>query len=183
MIFGTNKNITGFTLIELMVVISLISVTIFGITRVDFNRISDQQRLDIFSNEVASQLEVVRNNALIGKWVSTSIVTPDEWRIQIDNTAPWSFQTSYFTWWSWVNSDEYSLDIASRYSISNLSCIRLDNTSENIAWTLTVSINKWNLTLTWCSDNTFKILEMTTWYKAYQNVVRINTLSWLIEVD
>ena len=177
-----------------MVVIALISIIILGATRVDFNRSSNQQKLAIFTNEIVSKIETVRNNALIWKGIGIDVETPDQWRIIIWNTSPGSIETSYYTWGSWTNSDEYSVNPDSFYEITDLNCISLDNNiTEAAAGNRALyidgnelALSEFNTTPTppsTCSNNGFKILEFTTSYRNLTKTVRINTLSWLIEVD
>ena len=177
-----------------MVVIALISIIILGATRVDFNRSSNQQKLAIFTNEVTSKIETVRNNALIWKGIGTDVETPDQWRIIIWNTSPGSIETSYYTWGSWTISDEYSVNPDSFYEITDLNCISLDNSiTEPAAGNRALYIDGNELALSefnviptppsTCSNDGFKILEFTTSYRNLTKTVKINTLSWLIEVD
>ena len=183
MIFKTKTNHKWFTLVELMVVIALISIITLSATRIDFNRSSDQQRLAIFTGEIASKIETVRNNALIGKWVGVNLETPESWEIQISDISAWSLQTTYNTGWPFIANNEYSVTPNNFYSIWNMRCLQFNNTSETISWNTTIRISGNSMELFWCSSNDFKILEFTTSYRDFTQTVRINTLSWLIEVD
>ena len=180
--FKAKTSYKWFTLIELMVVIALISIITLGATRIDFNRSSDQQRLAIFTGEIASKIETVRNNALIGKWVGVNLETPESWEIQISDISAWSLQTSYNLWAGPISSNEYSIIPNTFYSIWNMRCIQLDGTSE-ANWNATITINGNEMILSGCSTDNFKILEFTTSYRDLTQAVQINTLSWLIEVD
>ena len=180
--FKTKINYKWFTLIELMVVIALISIIILGATRVDFDRSSNKQKLAIFTNEIVSKIETVRNNALIGRWIGSSLETPDSWEIQISDISSWSVQTSYNLWGGPISSNEYSIIPNAFYSIWDMRCIQLDGTSE-ANWNATININGNEMSLSGCSNDGFKILEFTTSYRDLTQAVQINTLSWLIEVD
>jgi len=54
----------AFTLIELLVWISVMSIIILWVTSIDYNRLSQDQKLDIFTNDVKSNFERIRNNSL-----------------------------------------------------------------------------------------------------------------------
>ena len=179
---GKNK-ISAFTLIELIVVIAVIWVIALWVTRIDFNRVSDQQRIDIFTNEVASKIETVRNNALIWKWVWVNVETPDSWEIIASNTWSGSVQTSYDVGGTLTVSNEYSVTPNDLYEITDLNCLQLDDTTESITWDIVIDIDGNDMTLSGCSDDNYKILEITTQYKNLSKTVRVNTLSWLVEVD
>ncbi len=183
MIFQTKINSKWFTLIELMVVIALISIIVLGATRIDFNRSSNQQKLAIFTNEIASKIETVRNNALIWKGVGNNLETPESWDLIISDTSSWSLETRYNLWGSTIDSEEYSVTSDNFYSIWNLRCIQLDGISETIVWNLTLTIDWDDMSLSGCSSDNFKILEFTTSYRQWSQSVSINTLSWLVEVD
>lgn len=165
-----------------MVVIALIAIITLWVTNVDFNRSSNQQKLAIFTNEIVSKIETVRNNALIWKWIGTDVETPDSWQIQISDTSSWSVQTSYNLWGGPISSNEYSIIPNAFYSIWDMRCIQLDGTSE-ANWNATITINGNEMILSGCSTDNFKILEFTTSYRDLTQAVQINTLSWLIEVD
>ena len=184
MIFETKINHKWFTLIELMVVIALIAMIILGATRIDFNRSSNQQKLAIFTGDIVSKIETVRNNALIGKWIWTDVETPESWDLIISDTSSWSLETRYSLWGRTIDSEEYSVTPDNFYSIWNLRCIQLDGTtSEIISPDATITIDGSNMILSWCSNDNFKILEFTTSYRQWNQSVSINTLSWLVEVD
>ena len=183
MIFNSQKNISAFTLIELMVVIAIIWITILWATSIDFNRISDAQRSEIFTNNIVAKIETVRNNALIGKWIWASLETPNNWSIEISSS---SINTSYDIWAGPVNSSDQSLNITSPYEVNSLKCLSLDKTSEvDITWSPATLSFAWNnLSFIWgCNNDEYKILEITTLYKTHEKVISINTLSWLIEID
>lgn len=182
--FSFKKNTTGFTLIELMVVIAIIAFMALAITQIDFNRMSDNQRVDLFTNEIVSKLETIRNNALIGKWVWVNIETPDLWNIQVDDTGSGSITSSYRVWVISTNYPELSVNPSAWYDISEIKCLQLDGTSEDVVWTITLPINGNKFEgLLWCSNTNYKVLEFTAGYKSFENTISINTLSWLIEVD
>ena len=179
MIFNPQKNISGFTLIEMMIVIAIMWIAALWAARVDFNRISDAERGGIFANKIASKMETIRNNSLIGKWVWAWLITPNVWQIEVSNTL---VKTSYDISGELTASADESVPIISPYEISEIYCVDLDG-NKDITSTATLSFIKNSLSLSGCSDTNHKILEITTRYKTHEKVITINTLSWLIGVD
>jgi len=66
-IMKNSKN--AFTIIELLIIIALISILVLGVMNINFNRQGDGQKLDMFTNQIYSTIELVRNNALMGRWI------------------------------------------------------------------------------------------------------------------
>jgi len=166
-----------------MIVIAVISIIVLWATRIDFNRWSNEQKLAIFTNEVVSKIETVRNNALVWKGIWIDVETPDSWNIRVSDTGSWSLQTSYDIWATSSISQQYSTTPNTFYSIWNMRCIQLDDTTETLSPNADITINGNDMTLSGCSSDTFKILEFTTSYRGLNDRVKINTISWLIEVE
>lgn len=61
------KNIDSyaFTLIELLLVIALIVIMTLGGMSLNFNTLTDEQNLNIFTNKIKTNFEEIRNNALL----------------------------------------------------------------------------------------------------------------------
>ncbi len=57
----------AFTLIELMVVISILAILIIGASNINFNRINKDQELDLFVNKIITDIETLRNDELMGR--------------------------------------------------------------------------------------------------------------------
>jgi prepilin-type N-terminal cleavage/methylation domain-containing protein len=55
----------AFTLIELLVVIALVSILTLAITNINWNSLNDKQHIDIFSKNIVSSFEEIRNNSLL----------------------------------------------------------------------------------------------------------------------
>ena len=71
----------GFTLIELLVWIVIVIIIILWITKVDFNKIWDKQRLDKKVIQIISQIETIRNNSLLWKWIWVNLDVPEKYKI------------------------------------------------------------------------------------------------------
>lgn len=175
------KILEAFTLVELLVAITVVTVIILGVSQMDFNRLSQRQKIDVELIEIISLIEEVRNNSLIGKWVWTSLQTPSDWRVTIENsTSSWSVLAQY-------NSGgliPYSRwDSQSYYRISDIRCT-------NIWWSLSSSIWTGELLFEWSKIEIVsscwlgapeKIIEFDYGFDGYKKTVRINSLSGTIE--
>ncbi|MBB1564907.1 hypothetical protein HG430_002600 [Candidatus Gracilibacteria bacterium] len=80
----------AFTIIELVVVITLIIIIVFGLNSLNFGKLSDLQKSDIFSNKIIGELENVRNDALVGKGILDStekFTSIQKWKVEIDKNT------------------------------------------------------------------------------------------------
>lgn len=177
-----SKKVGGFTLIELMVAISLIAIVVIWWYNLDFNRLSWRQRLEIFSNKVISNIETIRNNALLWKWAWINLDIPPEWKIDISSANSWSLSVSFLSWATWYSFPENSLITNRPYQIDNIQCVSLNhtNTWSFLGWTWTIIVSKWDLSLSWCSDSNNKIIKFDTIFTKDDFTIEVNTLNWLI---
>ena len=150
----------------------------------------DKQRLDIYSNQIISRYESVRNNSLIwrGIWNWTDIDKINEWQLEFSLQNSWSLTARYSTGWAFINSDEYSLlaDTQKLYSIKSMKCLKLDKTeNQTLSWSdiWRIILNWDNISLSWCTDLSSKILELGLFYKWHEKTLKINTINWLIEEE
>lgn len=175
----------AFTLIELMVAITLIAIIAIWSSNLNFNALSDRQKLDGFFYKIKTNIETVMNNALIGKAIKLSddsIIVPKQWKINFNNSWSWIIQSQYLTWWLFISHNEIIPDRF--YSITtNCEDFSWNNTwsLDNATWSILI---EWtNLSYTWstagCSwKNVFRI---ETKYKNFKKIFTINTISWVIE--
>lgn len=57
----------AFTLVELIVVIAVMLIVMLNLRTVDFNRLNDWQKLDLFVNKIVTDIEILRNDELMWK--------------------------------------------------------------------------------------------------------------------
>ena len=180
---------TAFTLIELMVVIAIIAILILGSNFLNFNKVSNKQKLDTKTIRIVSQIEEIRNNSLLWKWIWTELVVPEKYKIDFSTSWSWVIKAQYFSW-SYIDYNfDKEISFSNNFdSISEIKCFKLNNsTSENTFnswsnWTWTILIEWANMSLSWSCDSTTKILELTIKRKANTKKIQINTLNWLIEI-
>ena len=166
----------AFTLIEIMVVISIITIITLWASRINFNTFNDRQRLEIFSNNIRTSFENIRNNALLWKWVWGDTLTPQNWKM----TLSWTWITTFY---DTTTYNEWNIIPANGYSIKNISCASLDGTPTN------VNVNIVNITIHWqdlslsgdCNE-TDKIVSFTTNYKQFTHTLTINSINGIIEI-
>jgi len=170
----------AFTLIELIVWISIIWFVSLWITRLYWSNIPDRQRLDIFSNKIVWIIDSVKNYSLVWKWIGIDLITPKYFKIEISTG---SYLKTYYNTWSTDNLfDPLSIsNFGEYYNIKNISCKNLD--LSNVISTNTVQISyEWsNITLSWCNDNLQKIVDIQLFYKWFDKILRLNAISWVLE--
>lgn len=76
----------GFSLIELMVVITIIGVLALMMMNFDFNKKTDMEKRDRFAEQIASMIRTSKNIMMSGKGVpsGTGIINPDTTHIFMD---------------------------------------------------------------------------------------------------
>lgn len=181
------KTIKAFTLIELIVWIAIVSIMMLWISQIDFNRLSLKQELEILTNNIKSNHELVRNNSLSWKWVWLDLIVPDWWKIGISKIWSWTITNNYLSWW--LRQDlKNEIVFKPWMHISWLRCLQIDWVTED---TVIDNTSTWEilyngiwLTLSWaCDQTTSKILEITLEnLKTDTKKIEINTLNWIAEV-
>ena len=187
MIIKTNDK--AFTLIELIVWITIILILAFAISNIDFNRLSNSQKLDISAWKIKSTYENIRNNALAWKAIWTNLEIPKYWKMNISKNNNWTITTEayddsnniIYTWSVFIPKD---------YEISSIKCWEYKQDKSlydemTNTWTIKFSgINlKLDINSDWnCDENKDKVLEITIKNKVEKKVITINTLNWLVEI-
>lgn len=190
-----NKSQKAFTLIELLVIIAIIWTIILWTNLMSFNNISNKQELDTKIIKISSNIELIRNNSLLWKWIWTNLIVPEKYKIDFSTSWSGIIKTYYY---SWAISDyvdytfyDKEIDFSNKFEkISNIKCLDLKQTTENEltsseTWSIIIEWAK--LTLSWsCTSNPLdidkKILEIEIKRKSDTKKIQINTLNWLIEI-
>jgi hypothetical protein len=190
-----------FTVMELLTVIAIIMIFAIWASSFNFNSMSDRQNLEMLSNSIISQIETVRTNALIWKWVLpeswTGLIVPKYWKIEFskekESDQLWSgaIITKYKIDDSSVDWQEDERTLLGEFtSISNIVCTFKDWIDEGEMWIIYFEWNKYTLGL-WediddapngCLSNFTKIdIEIQYKYEGLTEVISFNTISWLVE--
>lgn len=176
------KNNNWFSLIELLVVIAIIGIIAVWASRIDLNPQIDKQNFDMFTNNIFTSIEWVRNNALLGKWLGTwAIFThPEKWIIQISSDGTGSIQARYQSGTSILPLGDFRVDFINQNSkIAELKCESIDGSSQTGSF-IDIEFSRNTLSLSGCSSQE-KILKIKTEYKNFNKTIQINSITWLIE--
>jgi len=171
-----------FTLIEMIVAVTVIWIILASVTTINFSRLSERQKQEIFINTIIWNIETIRNYAFQGKGIWTQLDIPNEWKIEISSASSWTLLTTY----SWAVSWTYkksSFKVKKWNWIKKIICKKTDWSENDISsgtWTI---IFKWdNASLSWwCTDPSEKILQLTLQRWAFEDIVEINTISNIIQ--
>jgi prepilin-type N-terminal cleavage/methylation domain-containing protein len=175
----------AFTLIELLVWIAILSIIVLWASNMNFNRLNTKQELDIFTNNIKSNFEMIRNSSLSWKWIWTDLDLPEKWKIEYSTSNSWTIiNHTTFDWDNWSPLDMAPI-FKTGFSISKIRCLLLnwDEEYDIITWTWEIVFVWSNMTLWWdCNPDTAKILELTIKNKAEAETLLLNTLNWLVEI-
>lgn len=177
------KPVYAFTIAELMVAIALISLLALWISNLNFNRISNKQRIATETIKVVSLIENIRNYSLTGRWVGTNLDHPDYWEVVFDTNG--SIRAQY----ELSGTQDYETKkILAPFSLSELRCSNLNRSwIDSSPTSLTLRFNGDNISIQNCPTTTVsagkaKILEADVSFDTITKTIRINTLTWIIEV-
>jgi Tfp pilus assembly protein FimT len=178
-----NKATRAFTLAEIMVWITIISILAIWITNMDFNRLSKKQELEIELVKITNIIEETKNNALIWRWVDNGswLVTPDNWAVVIDTSWSWSIESIWSIWaWTWSLS---SWQTKFPFEITNMLCQTTDGLTDDTSTDPIVFINyTWaNAELVWCTTNSFKKLVFDFGFIGNTKKISINAVTGVME--
>lgn len=180
MILHTKK---AFTLTELLVWITIISILLLWVSSINFNRLNTKQKLEIFTNNIRANFENIRNNSLTWKWIWSNLDVPKNWKIEYSVNNSWTIiSSSSLDWTNWDIFDQIRFE--NLYEISKIKCLKIDWTEDssldNPSQTWTIDFSWVNITLWWDCPNSSKILELTVKNQTDTKILEINTLNWLI---
>ena len=179
------KSPSAFTLIELLVVIAIVAIIALWITKLNFNTISDKQKLKIVATKIISNFETVRWNALMWKWIWTNLDIPESYQIDFSTTWSWNITTQYLSGTLQTYTDIIPLNFWSNFNeVSKIECAKLDNSTGPLLNNTVSIIIKWGrLSLTGCTDVTSKKINIEIKRKQFTETIQVNTLNGLISLD
>lgn len=183
-----NKKINnlGFTLIELVVWIAITIIIIMWGLSINFKSISDRQNLEIFTNKIISEIEKVRNYALIWKWIGVNITVPKIWKIEFNKWWNWTWTWNLITSYSndgttWIQ--ENTIDIDKNIIINNIHCISVSWADVNLTTTQTwiIFFEWWKYLLWWDCLSSYSNIKIETFSRWYTREIDFNVINWLIK--
>ncbi len=176
------KKQLAFTLVEIMVGIAIIGIMAISISQINFNRLNDVQKVWIETTKISNIIEETRNNALVGRWVGVNLITPSNWRVIIRNNGlPWRVtsqynQSGYTTYSNW--------DAQTPYTIREIRCKNINGWNSEIATNVQIRFIGEDMdVVSGCTQAKAKIIEIDFWVPSVLKTIRMNTVSWVIEVD
>ncbi len=184
------KNKNAFSLIELVVVIGLITFIALTATSLNFQWLSDKQKLEIFSNRIITQIEAIRNDALV--WKNLYDTTKkiwfediEQWEIAINKTTATLEVTAYPKQKDISEVKEPRIVTTNKVStwekIEALKCNwawwekSIDSVKIVFEWTKTAKV-------IWEDCNENSILQFELSYSKEKWIIEFDPVSWLVEI-
>ncbi|MDD3145645.1 MAG: prepilin-type N-terminal cleavage/methylation domain-containing protein [Candidatus Gracilibacteria bacterium] len=182
-----NKNINGFTIIELLVAIAIVVTIVIGSNNISFKYVSDKQNLEIFTNKVISEIERIRNNSLIGKGIGTNLDVPEKWKIEFNSgwngTSSGNIVSSYYDGTSWINENNLKMD--KLIEIKKVKCIDVNGVISSLTSSQTGAIlfegGKYSLTGSVFCPSNYSNIEIETMSKLFTGSINFDIVTGLIK--
>jgi len=172
------KNIKAFTLIELVVVTAIIAIIATAVINLNFTSQVDKQKWMDSSNMIFNQINKVKTESLLWKWIWEDLIFPDERIIKINT---WNLITWYLS--GWINIELENSIFLENFEIDNIKCFDYNKVNSWSINSIDLIFRWYDLSFSWC-DNSFSgaILEFETKYKK-QNINKfyINSISWILK--
>jgi len=183
------KNNKAFTLIELIVWITIMWILAFAISNIDFNRLSNKQKLELFAWKIKTTYETIRNNSLAWRWIWTNLEIPSK------RTINFSLNNSWTILWKAYDKTNILLDsnfllMPNNIIIESIKCWEYWESESNYD----EMTNTWTIEFSWiniklnlnsdvnCDSTKDKVLEINVRDKIETKKIIINTLNWLVEI-
>lgn len=183
--FFHKKSLQAFTLVEVMVALVVIGIVVFWIARINFNQVTDTQKVSIFSNKIVSTIEWIRNMTLTWKSVTTSQYTPSEWTLNIVINSASTYIRPYYrnSWWTLVEYPQLRFRLQENELVTGIRCKSIDGTyapTTITSWTFTISFTDNSTTFSGCATDE-RIIEIYTQFKAASQTIVFNGITSIIE--
>lgn len=177
-----NKNNNAFTIIELLVAIVVVIIITLSGSNIAFRAISDKQNLEISTNKIISEIERIRNNSLIWKWIWTNLIVPKTWKIDFSSSWSWVIKTNYTNdWTNWILNNNIPVN---KFEINKVICINVDgtNTQELLdSQTWSIIFEWWKYKLWWDCPNLYSRIKIETKNKSVFKYLEFDVINWLIK--
>lgn len=170
---------SGFTLVEIIVVIAIIWIITLISTNFDFNKKTSIEKWSRIINKISSILNTEIFNSKSWKWVNFGswIMLPDYTEI---NIWTWNINIKYI--WTKTMSWEslfYPFFWENWYNISDIHLIEKNWSTWPIVDPFSLYINSNWITFSWSSAIK---LSITAWYNFDQNTLELDRRTWIVEI-
>lgn len=164
----------AFTLVEILVVISLIILIVLWINSINFNKLSNEQEAEIFSNKIVSIIEELRDDSITWKWKTSSTwITPIKERIlEIKSWENFSIK-SYFI--EINKTEETPFREIKKSKKEKIETIKCGGVNPDIK--ITFTWNKINF------DKTCSVLEICVDFNSSKNKIKFDRVSGLVSQE
>ncbi len=185
-LFNFNKK-KAFSLIELLVVITIISILVLWLSNMNFKWQQDKEKLEKKVNKIISIVEETQFNSLVWKSVENFEI-PKKRKITFATWAnnEFTLEKFYKTGTAWISVEKNILQNP-QFFIENFYCSDLNSSS---TWSFLGTgeiIFEWRKIYlsgsTDCSSNNFQKLEIDFKLWDFEKKLIINTISWNITVE
>lgn len=178
---------------EMVLVVVVIMIIAIAASRIWFREQVNKKTAEKFGNSIYTSIELVRNNALLGRWIGsgTTITHPDKWIVHIstEETEGFSGSISSTTYLSWSSPEhsaytDFFVEFPNTLAkITNLTCLA-HITDQTGSWATNIDLEFiWNsLTLSGCTSPRNKALKIETRFGDFIYDISISSVTGLMEI-
>lgn len=171
-----NKNKKAFTLIEMLVIITIVATLALGISRLNFWEISQRELINTEVVRLVASIEEMRNNAIVWRAYNEDWDFPDSWNVRFIDDS------SYSLGYTEGGNTEVirTVDLRSPFTFEAECSNTTWSDTEGVDGWITFFIT-WELVLDWCGLDNWRILDITLWTESISRNITVNTITWVIE--
>ena len=183
--FMQKKSLYAFTLVEIVVVVSLLAFLVIFWANLNFSRLTQKQETSIETQKIKSIFDEVRNAAYFGRAVgANNNIIPTSWRIQISRSASGTLQSSYLSGSTWISYGK-NWSAKTPYEIRSIGCKNLTGTltwavTGNNTGTLLLTGSQLSFSGVWCTNQNLKIFTLELKNRDYSEFLELNTVTWVL---
>lgn len=178
------KNKNWFSLSELLTVIAIVWILFFAVSKITFKPQIDNQNAHLLVNTIYGNIETVRNNSLLWKWVlsGSTLIHPSKWVIKLDTFWSGHILGYYSTNW-WLNQyGGFWNFIIPNSQVQELKCININNsTLFHTGTQIDIEMIGSTIAFSGCSAPNNGILDIKLRHSNTFKIIRMNTVTGLMQ--
>lgn len=178
------KNKNWFSLSELMTVIIIVWILFFAVSKITFKSQIDNQNAHLLVNTIYGNIETVRNNSLLWKWISSgsTLIHPSKWVIKLDTIWSGHIIGYYSTGWSLAQYGWFWNFSVPNSQVQELKCINMTNsTLFHTGTQIDIEMVGSTITFSWCTAPNNGILDIKLRHASTFKIIRMNTVTGLMQ--